>query len=447
MQPFNKFLANAGKVIKKELLDIIAKPIAEIITDSSKEIVTTVGSYVVETLLGKFQKSIQIGIYDNDFVMEEAFYAVMRRYNKIEEDPKLMINNFPPSRRDLDDNRLAFAKGYHNLKYKKWNIILIVEQFTETKSNGMMSSMDKGKTYTLISFDFQNQFVKSFKNEILEAMKTVTKSNPFSKYIPIYSPVVSDSQFIAIEDRVYFNSVGEIPRRPKDTVFISDSQLQQIENIVGKFISNKNFYMENSIPYALNILLYGPPGTGKDTVIKMIASIYNRSLIYLEDNKGGINIPGMLTSRYSADIENPIFVISDIDKYPALISEVDVDLGGAPGVSLSEQITNKGLFGKMINALDGVCSLEGRIVIMTTNYVEKFDKTFLRDGRIGLKIELGYVTNETFTKFFKHYFKNVELPEKFTLKNKELTIATLQSDIIAGITSEDFLKKYLRKSN
>lgn len=445
MQPFSKFLRIAGKVIKKEFLDILLNPITNLVVDSSKEIVTTVGSYIVESVLGKFQKSIKLTIYQNDPIMEEAFYKVMRKYNKIEEDPKLIINDLPISRKDLDDSRLGYAKGYHNLKYKHWNIILIVEHFTETENSGISVSSTKGRSYTLISFDFQNQFVKEFKDEIFETLKTITKANPMSKYIPVYSPIVNDSQYICTtEDRIFFMAVGEIPRRNKNTVFIPDSQMNEIETIIERFINNRDFYIENSIPYTLNILLYGPPGTGKDTIIKMIASKYNRSLVYLEDNKGGANIPGMLTSNASSIIENPLFVISDIDKYPALITETEVDLSNS-GIVLTEQITNKGLFGKMINALDGVVSLQGRIVVMTTNYINKFDPAFLRDGRVGLKIELGYVTNETFRKFFEHYFKNETLPEKFTLKSKNLTIATLQSDIIAGITVKDFLNKYLRK--
>jgi len=440
MRSFGKFFSMAGKVIKKELIEIVAEPIVNLAVDSSKEIVTTIGSYFIESLVGKFQKSIQVGIYEHDAMMEEAFLRVMKKYNKIENDPKLCFNDFPISRSDLDDNRLGFAKGYHNLKYKKWNVVLIVDNFKEATMAG--ECISKGKTYTLICFDFSSQFVKEFKEEMIKEMKLVNQITATSKTIPMYVPVVND-QYPG--QRVWFNSLGEIPKRYKQTVFIPDSQMKQIEKVVGDFVKNKDFYVKNSIPYTLNILLYGPPGTGKDTVVKMIASMYNRSLIYIEDSKGGAHIPSILNAENSTNIENPTFVISDIDKYPALIAETEVDLSGSYGMSLSEQIVNKGLFGKMINALDGVMSTQGRIVIMTTNYIDKFDKAFLRDGRVGLKLELGYVTNETFEKFFNHYFKDSVLPEKFTLKNKELTIATLQADIIGGITASEFLKKYLRK--
>ncbi len=39
-------------------------------------------------------------------------------------------------------------------------------------------------------------------------------------------------------------------------------------------------------------------------------------------------------------------------------------------------------FSGFLNAIDGVRSQEGRIIIMTTNYKEKLDPALLRPGRV-----------------------------------------------------------------
>ena len=36
----------------------------------------------------------------------------------------------------------------------------------------------------------------------------------------------------------------------------------------------------------------------------------------------------------------------------------------------------------LLNAIDGVTSSEGRIVFMTTNYVDKLDPALIRPGRV-----------------------------------------------------------------
>ena len=39
----------------------------------------------------------------------------------------------------------------------------------------------------------------------------------------------------------------------------------------------------------------------------------------------------------------------------------------------------------LLNAIDGVTSSEGRIVFMTTNYVDKLDPALIRPGRVDFR--------------------------------------------------------------
>lgn len=49
-------------------------------------------------------------------------------------------------------------------------------------------------------------------------------------------------------------------------------------------------------------------------------------------------------------------------------------------------------FSGFLNAIDGVRSQEGRIIIMTTNYKEKLDPALLRPGRVDEMYEINYAS-------------------------------------------------------
>ena len=46
---------------------------------------------------------------------------------------------------------------------------------------------------------------------------------------------------------------------------------------------------------------------------------------------------------------------------------------------------------RLLNALNRVISKEGRILIITTNHIEKLNITLIRLGRIDLKVKLNYI--------------------------------------------------------
>ena len=61
-------------------------------------------------------------------------------------------------------------------------------------------------------------------------------------------------------------------------------------------------------------------------------------------------------------------------------------------------------FSGLLNALDGVRSQEGRILIMTTNHKEKLDAALLRPGRADRHFELGNAKRCQLIGLFKRMF-------------------------------------------
>lgn len=219
------------------------------------------------------------------------------------------------------------------------------------------------------------------------------------------------------------------------TKFVSVKKLDNPEEVMCIKVDNdEHLYLTEDFVVTHN--------TGKDSIAKMIASEWNRNIYYITGGKDGKFISNAIVSSDN-EVNYPLFLISDIDKYPYLINEPDMDISEGEG-SKEEKIRHKQMFGSMINALDGVLSGEGRIIIMTTNHIEKFSETFLRPGRIDLALEVGYVTPEVFRKY-TYDFYNVELPEDIKLREKNITIAKLQFDVVfLKLTADEFIKKYVK---
>ena len=98
------------------------------------------------------------------------------------------------------------------------------------------------------------------------------------------------------------------------------------------------------------------------------------------------------------------------------------------------------MLGVVLNALDGVISHHGRVVVMTTNNKDNLDKALLRPGRIDLQLELDYLCSETFNELLSKFFEDYT-PREYTMKNK-IAHVDVQNDIILGKTSDDIVKKY-----
>ena len=96
---------------------------------------------------------------------------------------------------------------------------------------------------------------------------------------------------------------------------------------------------------------------------------------------------------------NSIILLEDIDAIfqgREAVNKMDYD---------GEDWTRSGpSFSGLLNALDGVRSQEGRILIMTTNHKEKLDPALLRPGRADLQIELGNAKQCQLKGLFKRFY-------------------------------------------
>jgi chaperone BCS1 len=162
------------------------------------------------------------------------------------------------------------------------------------------------------------------------------------------------------------------------------------------------------IPHALGLLFYGSPGTGKTSAIKAIAKYMNMNVVIIPMN----------TIRTRADLEQvfytPYYGGESIpyDKRIYVFEEIDCNgwedivINRKDKVNLSDMLANvkteddmkkymllkkeedaKLNLGAILELLDGIIEVPGRMIIITTNHPEKLDPAIKRPGRIDMQIE------------------------------------------------------------
>jgi chaperone BCS1 len=96
---------------------------------------------------------------------------------------------------------------------------------------------------------------------------------------------------------------------------------------------------------------------------------------------------------------------------------------------------------EILNALDGFAGVDGRILIATTNHIDKLDSALLRPGRFDLKINIDYVNQEILQLFLKSFFPSFDKSlEDFKIKSN-ITVASLQEMVLENFTAEQILEK------
>jgi len=167
--------------------------------------------------------------------------------------------------------------------------------------------------------------------------------------------------------------------------------IDEILGDVREFIISEKWYNNLGIPYKWSYLLYGPPGTGKSSLAQAIAAEIKYSICYLNCSVKEIN-DSTLNDLLNSSPKKSIILLEDVD---SIFSE--------------RKLTEKNnilTFSGFLNALDGVRSQEGRIIIMTTNYKERLDPALLRPGRTDKAYKIGLATKYQIETLCFRFYQN-----------------------------------------
>ncbi len=249
--------------------------------------------------------------------------------------------------------------------------------------------------------------------------------------------------------RNVWNRVASRPSRPIETVVLDREQKSRLLADINEYLHPKTaiWYANRGIPYRRGYLLAGPPGTGKSSLAWAIAGVFGLDIYCISLVEPTLTEEDLGT-MFTSLPRRCVVLLEDIDaaglvkRVEATATEEAKDTSEAAklGAEISKAIKasqEKGTKGKegqgislsgLLNAIDGVASHEGRVLLMTTNFPEKLDEALIRPGRIDMKIDFTKATKSQMTELFiRMYSPDAEAPNtpsKATLSEKSINIAT-----------------------
>jgi len=217
---------------------------------------------------------------------------------------------------------------------------------------------------------------------------------------------------------------------------------------ISDFETSEERYKRLGIPYSLGMMFHGAPGCGKTSCIKAIAKMTGRHII---------NIPLKLVNNIE-DLKE-LFQSTHIQGHTIPMSKrlyvfEEIDCGHWKNVVKSRKMTagqhddahNNNLngaqamvecmkmmmyskkdkddtetqhtfsscnitLGELLELLDGIVEMPGRMIILTSNHPSQIDEALLRPGRIDITLEFKRMTRHDIAKMYRLWF-NKDMPPK-----------------------------------
>lgn len=235
-----------------------------------------------------------------------------------------------------------------------------------------------------------------------------------------------------------------------ETLAMEPSKKREVIEDLITFSKGEEFYARIGRAWKRGYLLYGPPGTGKSTMIAAMANLLNYDIYDLELTavKDNTELRRLLIETSSKSI----IVIEDIDCSRDLTGQrkkkqdrgedidniADQDKKKAMTMLAREEqdaSTSKVTLSGLLNFIDGLWSACGgeRLIVFTTNHVDKLDPALIRRGRMDKHVQLSYCGYEAFKILAKNYLKIDSHPLFPTLEKLLAQIQMTPADVAENL--------------
>ncbi|KAJ1288133.1 hypothetical protein BS78_02G066500 [Paspalum vaginatum] len=240
----------------------------------------------------------------------------------------------------------------------------------------------------------------------------------------LFTNITGDSRD---SDGVWSHVVFEHPKTFA-TLAMDPAKKKEVMDDLDAFRNGKDYYARVGKAWKRGYLLYGPPGTGKSTMIAAMANYLDYDVYDIELTSVRTNTD--LRKLFIETTSKSMIVIEDIDCSLDLTGkrkkkkkkgedggQQSKDGGGADkkddastssgnkDEETKEDGGSKVTLSGVLNFIDGLWSACGgeRIIVFTTNHIEKLDPALIRRGRMDKHIEMSYCCAEAFRFLAKVY--------------------------------------------
>ena len=348
---------------------------------------------------------------------------------------------------------ISYSKNKFMLNHKNPIMIESIDAVYIRLVSEKGSDEDLSQVIEIYSYDMNVDELRAFLKKI-EYNYTLQIQNKLGDKVYYFNDVstgkINKNEYNKMPSVVTFTMKQFNTNRTFKNVIGPESRL--IEKRVNFFMNNKQWYSENGIPYTFGLMLYGLPGCGKTSIIKALSGVTRRHIINIKLHKyvtktqmenlffnETINVvQNGRNETVIIPIDQRIYLFEDLD---ADDTDILLDRSETPAYEKDEKFTPLSLnqtqsenscgfkdfkyqsreekekeefsnekltLSCLLNLLDGVLEAPGRIVVMTTNYIEKLDGALIRPGRIDLICEFKKCTNQSIIEFIEMFY-DVEL--------------------------------------
>lgn len=170
-------------------------------------------------------------------------------------------------------------------------------------------------------------------------------------------------------------------KRPLHTVYLPAETQSRLVSDARQFFESAGWYTAVGVPYRRGWMFTGGPGTGKTSTVAAIASTFDRPIYYL--NLSTVSDDNALLNAFTTADRKCILLLEDVDAVKVAQSRELPAAKVKPEDDSKEAESPRGVtLSGLLNAIDGVASADGRLLIMTTNHPEHLDAALVRPGRV-----------------------------------------------------------------
>jgi hypothetical protein len=256
-------------------------------------------------------------------------------------------------------------------------------------------------------------------------------------------------------------------KRTFDTVVLAREVKEALQTDLRCFLDSRGWYADLGLDWRRGYLLHGPPGTGKTSVIRAMSTMAQTHVYSL--NLAEIWNDAELREAFEDLPARCILVMEDVDGMSDVVKSRTGSSAGSEASACGSSASSTGSFSgvtattsrrragtddaeearpgptlsALLNLLDGVGGVHGRITVMTSNHPEVLDAALVRPGRVDLKCYLGLADRAMLTELYGLFYGDLDAPRPRPLPAGVFSPAAVTSSYLTHRGDPTAAHKYL----